>query len=131
MTPSEKVFQEIVDEAEIAARTAFLAATPRPMVVQGHAHPLDDSSPVTEQWYVPEGVCGFANVVLKPATTKFAKWLKKEYNFEPAYRGGLHVSIYPFIPSSQSYERNRQAAIAFARVLTLHGFNAIAESRVD
>ena len=125
------VYEEIIKEAAEAANTAFDEARPTPMDVVEHANPLDDHSEVVNHWHIPDGICGNATVRLKPATTKFAKYLKAEYGFEPAYRGGLSISMYKFIPSSQSYERNRQAAMAFARVLTQHGFQAIAAAWID
>jgi hypothetical protein len=51
-----------------------------PMVVQQHADIFNDNSPVTEQWVVEGGACGFASIRVKctnKASRKFISQLKK------------------------------------------------------
>lgn len=115
------------------ARLAGLAAgdnhTPRPMTVEAHANPLDDSSKVVKSYHVPEGLCGFAWVNIKPGTSRFARFLKdKGYGRTDSYYGGVTIWI---SNHGQSYERKRAHAAAFAAVLTGAGISATAMSRLD
>src|SRR5690606_9355306 len=47
-------YEDILSRATQAGYAAMNAATPTPMVVQQHAHPFDDNSPVVKEWYVSE-----------------------------------------------------------------------------
>jgi hypothetical protein len=121
-------FAAIFAKAYAAGLAAGNAVTPIPMLVQEHANPLNDASPVKKSWVVPDGVCGFAWVVIKPATTAFAKWLKATGKASAAYGGGLQVWVGEF---NQSLTKKEAFAGAFARVLTDAGFKAYSQSRMD
>jgi hypothetical protein len=58
-----------------------------------------------------DGVCGFAWVVVKPATSSFAKWLKKTGWADKAYGGGLSIWIGGY---NQSMTRKEAHAAAMA-----------------
>jgi hypothetical protein len=102
---------------------------PTPMIVQQHANMADDNSPVVQSWNVPGGVCGFAWVNIKPATSKFCRWLKANNIVERvSYHGGYNLWCSDF---GQSMERKEQWAGAVAQVLRKYGITARSMSRMD
>ncbi len=114
--------------ANVAGRRAALACTPHAMVVQQHADALDDSSPVTAFWNVPEGVCGFAWVNV-PGNTRFGRYLKKQGLAKPdSYLGGVTLWVHDF---GQSYERKLAYASAYADTLSSAGVRGTAQGRLD
>jgi hypothetical protein len=121
-------FADLYAKAEAAGMAALVACKPRPMVVQRHVSEFDDNSPVAEQWFVPDGVCGFAWVKVRPATSTFARWLKEHKGWEKAYHGGIDMWVHH---GDQSMARKEAYANAFAAVLQAAGINAIAGSRID
>jgi hypothetical protein len=94
-----------------------------------------------KEWNVPDGVCGFAWIKIRPATQAFAKWIKKEKDVATvllqnavnvpkgaAYDGGIDLWVSAF---GQSMERKEQYAAAFAEVLRSHGIKCSMGSRMD
>ena len=73
----ETEFQTLYDAAMDAGHKAAYASRPRPMIVGQETEfmsgKLDYSKPIE---VVNDGVCGFAWINMKPATSAFAKWLK-------------------------------------------------------
>lgn len=139
--------------AHAAGMAAAERMTPTPMVVQEHASVGDDDSPVTRQWYVPSGVCGFAWVIVRPGTCSFARWVathdpdgnrirKQDQQSDKhhlrytgnrpigqrGYRGGIQIWVSYF---GQSMERKQAYARAFAHALQINGISAYADSRMD
>jgi hypothetical protein len=114
-------YRDLINRAEAAGRAAADAITPTPMIVRND---------MTGETYAPVmgGVCGFAWIKIKPATTKFARWMKKEGIARTAYGGGLDIWISGY---GQSMERKEAYAYAMANVLYEAGYNAYAESRMD
>jgi hypothetical protein len=90
---NELLFETIYHAAQAKGTLAATRLTPRPMIVQQHANPLDDDSPVVAHWDVSQGVCGFAWVVVSPGTSAFAKWLVKHDYAKPHYYGGVSIWI--------------------------------------
>lgn len=121
-------FETLLDNAHAAGMAAGEVARPSVMVVEQHAHPLVDSSPVTQRWVEPEGPCGFAWIKVKPATSSFARWLVKREYASKAYQGGVQIWVGQF---GQSLERKAAYAAAYAGVLNAAGFDAYAQSRMD
>ena len=122
-------YQRIWGEAIAAGMQALAACTPTPMIVQQHKDMLDDASPVDKQWFVEGGVCGFAWVSIKPATSSFARWLKeKGYAKVDGYAGGLCHWVRD---GGQSMQRKLAYADAMAEVLRKYGITAHAMSRMD
>ena len=113
--PTHKQCRAMFDAAHAAGVLAAEEATPTPMLVQQHASPLDDSSPVTKQWEVPEGPCGFAMVLIRPATSRFANWLKK--NGHAQYSDYYKAVLFFINGYGQSHTRKKAFAGAFAREL--------------
>ncbi len=127
--PSKADFRAIYNEARAAGLAAGNAHVPVPMTVNKHASPLDDRSPIVQRWHVPSGVCGFAWVNIKPATSSFAKWLKKEKLARSNdYTGGIDYTVFDH---GQSLEQKEAHARAFSQVLTKHGIKNYGQSRMD
>lgn len=124
----------LIKKAEAAGRAAGLAAVPSPMVVQQHANPLNDNSPVTREWFVSEGLCGFAWVTIRPATGALVNYLRANGKGHKGYHGGWEVwsdAVDHSGYQAQSITRNEAYARAYAEVLREAGFTAHASSRLD
>jgi len=119
---------EIYQAAQQAGYEAVQATTIAPMIVQQRANPLDDSSRLQREYYVNDGVCGFASVIVKPANCKFAKFLKEHGLGRKHYYGGMSMSVRDF---NQSLQKKEAYATAFAKVLNDNGITAYTESRMD
>ena len=125
----EKAFQDIWDKAHEAGLNAGKNAIPTPMIVQERENPLDDNSKLKKLYHVSEGACGFAWVNIKPATSSFARWMKKQGLARPdSYYGGITVWISEF---GQSITRKEAYGSAFAKVLQNNGIKAYMSSRMD
>jgi hypothetical protein len=116
--------------AGAAARpVGMLVGTPRdPMgsLRGGDGGGFDPSQPV---YAVPDGVCGFAYVRVRPGTSRFARWLVRNGLARPdSYAGGVFFGVSEF---GQSLTRQDAWATAFAAVLTAAGVTAYSESRMD
>jgi hypothetical protein len=122
-------FDALYAEAHERGLRAANTVVPRTMVVQRHANPLDDDSHVVKEWIVPEGMCGFAWVNVKPGNSPFARWLKANgYARSDSYEGGVTIWVSDF---GQSHTRKRAYAQAFVAVLTEEGIRAHAGDRLD
>ena len=122
-------FEEAFNEANRAGFAAGEKSKPVPMVVSEHANPLNDASPVKNQWFVESGVCGFAWVKVRNGNSSFAKWLMKNKLARKSYYGGVEISI---SAHGQSMERKEAHAREMARVLIEKlGIEAYADSRMD
>jgi hypothetical protein len=129
MTGTNSQFQALWDKAVEAGKAAGNATKPRAMIVGSPSTPFgNDIDPNQQTWYEPEGVCGFAWVKIRPATTPFARFLKKMGYASPAYNGGLEVWISDY---NQSMQRKEAHARAMAKVFSDAGINAYADSRMD
>ena len=115
-------------QAHDAGNNAVTQTTVTPMIVTQAANPLDDSSAVVNAWVVNDGVCGFASVIIKPANSKFAKFLVANQLARKHYAGGVSMSIFDF---NQSLTKKEAYAYAFAKVLNDNGITAYVDSRMD
>lgn len=120
-------FQAIYNEAHAAGMAAADQHTPTPMVVQQHANPLNDRSPVTQQWTVAGGCCGFAWISFA-GNTAWGRWTSKQGLSSKDYPTGLCIWVSEF---GQSMELKEKYAGAFAGVLQKHGIKAYMRSRMD
>lgn len=122
-------------EACEAAEAAVAACTPRPMIVGSPTTPLgNDIDPNKPTYYVADGLCGFAWVVIRPARGPLVAWLKKQLIGRAAYGGGYDVRSWELATStrsSQSYEKGMAAARAAADVFQKYGIDAYANGRLD
>jgi hypothetical protein len=126
LSPSE--LSSVFSKAEAAGHEAATAHAPTPMTVVQKASPMDDSSPTVKEWHVPEGVCGFAWIVITPGTSREAKFAKKYHGASKHYYGGVSIWVGDY---GQSMERKEKYARAFAGVLKEAGIKAYADSRMD
>lgn len=128
----ETSFENIWRQAESAGLTSSKTCTLTPM----HVQETNAFGEPTKEWTVEEGVCGFGWVTLRPATSKFAKWLKLQPrtsdHLAPSYDrfdGGIKVWV--TLNGSQSMQRKLVYAKGMAAVLRYYGFDATAHSRMD
>lgn len=125
-------YQQWIYAMSALAEAAYLATTPQAMVVYETAGLTDIPKKNGNSWYVSEGVCGFAWIVIKPATSSFAKWLIKNKIGYKNYYGGWVIPMSYLIPNmTQSMERAESAARCCAKFLRDQNINAYAESRMD
>lgn len=122
------VFETIWAEAQRRGNEAANKCMPAPMVVQQHANPLNDRSEVVQQWVVPDGPCGFAWVVIRPANCPFANWLKKKNYASKSYNGGVSIWI---SEHRQSVIKKSAHAIAMANYFNSVGIKASSHERDD
>ena len=119
----------IFTEADYAGMIAGNACNPIPMGVQ-------NSNVLTGQGFgpvsvVPDGVCGFAWIVIKYKTTenrKFVNALKKANMIRKSCTGGFQIWVSNF---NQSMQRKEAYARAFVEVLKANNIEAYADSRMD
>ncbi len=128
---TEMEFGALMQEAMAAGAAKVAALNVVPMVVQQKADPMNDSSPVVKQWFVEDGVCGFAWVKVK-GVGKFANWLKANkfpgLSVHKGYPGGLEISVHAY---NQSLQKKEAFAYGMADVLKAAGISAYASSRMD
>lgn len=121
-------FDVLAEKAHAAGVAAVAKLQVRPMVVQSHANPLDDGSAVVKEYFVADGVCGFAWVKFK-GVGPWANYAKKYLGARKAYGGGLSINISAY---NQSMQKKEAYASAFAAVLREAGIaDAYADSRMD
>lgn len=120
---------KLLREARTAGLLAGNGANPTPMVVGTPTTPLgNDIDPSKQTYYVSEGACGFAWVVIRPGNSSLARQAKKLGIGSTNYGGGTSIWI---SDHGQSSERKTAHAHAYAKVLRDHGINATSESRLD
>ena len=130
-------FAALLQTAHAAAEAAAKACRPTPMVVSQHASPLDDSSPVTQQWHVASGACGFGTVRVRNANSSFCRWALQQGHLatKSSYHGGIFLNVHPAFtansPLCQSYDINSAYAYAYAKALCAAGIDAFADCRLD
>lgn len=123
-------FQEIYDKAHRIGVEAVENAKIEPMIV---GTPKDffssEFDPDKPQYFVEDGPCGFAEIVIKPGNGKFANWLKKnEIAERRSYGGGVSIWVSDF---GQSYQKKMAYARAVAEVFREYNLNAFPRGRLD
>jgi hypothetical protein len=120
--------ETIFDEASIAGMTAGNNHTPAPMTITDGD--LLTGKPIegAKVYNVPQGVVGFAWIVIRPGTSKAAKFAVKHYGAGPHHAGGVSIWVTQF---DQCYERKVLYAQAFVRVLSKYGIKASSGDRLD
>ena len=126
---TEREARSLFANARRAGLAAGNAFDPTPMVVGTPTTFLgNDIDPTKRTYYVPDGVCGFAWVLINPANSSIAIHAKKQGIGRKAYGGGLSIWIHDH---NQSMQRKKAHADAFAQVLRDAGIEAYAQSRMD
>jgi hypothetical protein len=117
-------FSDLYTSAKAAGLEAGAKALPAPMTLVGG---VPGETP--KVYFEPEGMCGFAWVNVRPGTSKFARWLKREgHARSDSYYGGVTIWV---SEHGQSVERKEAHAKAMAEVFRAAGFNAHDMSRLD
>jgi len=85
---------------------------------------------------MPDGLCGFAWVLLPDGRKGFARWIIKNELGNTRGGGGVWISSKvdrKSLPtaSSQSMDRNEAYAVAFSKVLKANGVDSFTESSLD
>jgi hypothetical protein len=123
-------FELLYERAHQAGLDAATKTKVQPMIV-GQAKSLfsgqiDETKPT---YFVEDGLCGFAEIVVKPGNSRFANWLKKQKIAQKRYSGsGVSIWVSEF---GQSYQRKIEYARAFAAVLRDEDINAMPMGRLD
>lgn len=124
-----KDWAAIYNEAHRAGHKAATECVPTPMVVGTPSEPFGNDIDYSKKvYYVPEGMCGFAWIVITPGTSSFAKWLRKNGYSHKHYYGGEEIWVSDY---GQSMAKKEAYARAFAHVLRNHFITAHAGSRPD
>lgn len=110
-------FTSDFDMAMAAGAKAAREIVPEAMHISGA-----DADGVRRCWAVPEGVCGYAYITVRPANSSFGRWLVKEGHARKAYGGGLTISISDY---NQSMARKAAHAKAAAEFLTAQGYTGV------
>lgn len=110
-------FQSIYNEAHEAGMKAGNGFNCQPMTVTGHGN----------TYFVPDGVCGFAEIRF-PGNTAWGRWAKKAGVAQKSYNGGNYIWVSEF---GQSMQRKEAYARAFVEVLKKHNIEAYSTSRMD
>jgi hypothetical protein len=113
-------FQDIINKANKAGKEAVNKLNVIPMVVE--------NKETGKQWFVEDGACGFAWVSLHPATSSFARWIKKQGIGSKGYGSGLKIWIDDY---NQSIQKKETYAKAYAEILRDSGYKAYSGSRLD
>jgi hypothetical protein len=118
MAKFDQACEGLFNKATEAGKAAAAACVPTPMVVSGGG----------KQYFVEDGVCGFAGVIVRPGNCSFANYLKKAGLGRKDYYGGVRYSIHDY---NQSLAKKEAFAYAFAGVLNRSGIDARVDSRMD
>lgn len=133
-------FEKLWSELQRVSHEALATATPpRAMIVGSPSTPLgNDVDPNQKQWYVADGVCGFAWVVIDSGRVGFAQWLLKNERGYKNYSWGGYKGVamrdwarLGFADTRQSLELKEQVCGAMARYLRSQGIECHVESRID
>jgi hypothetical protein len=109
-------WEKLFAVASACGADAAASCVPTPMKVRGH---LPDM----------EGACGWSFILLADARRSFARWAVKS---GAAKRRGRDAGVQiPAVVESQSYDRARAYALAFAKTLLLNGVSCTVESEYD
>lgn len=115
-TDPEIFYSTLYGYASSAGEQAAENCVPTPMYIHGYEEPI------------MTGLAGFARVVIHDARKHFPRWLKKQGIGYMGYYGGWVVYAKT---RSQSFQKAKAYADAFAKVLRQNGIDCDVESRLD
>jgi len=133
-------FAQLFEELKSVSYSALEECpAPQPMIVGHPSTPLgNDVDPTKPMWYVADGVCGFAYVILESGRTGFAQWLLKNGLGSKWWSNGrtkgVVVNTFPrlgFAEPGQSFEKNKFVAQKVAARLRAEGIDAWVDARID
>ena len=129
MSMSKVHCEKLLERAHLMGMDAGRRVGVTPMIVGSPSTPFGSDIDYSKKTYfVEDGVCGFAGVVIKPARGKFVSYLKSIGIGNKHYYGGYYVSVREF---GQSLTRKEAYADAYAKVLREAGFKCYVDSRMD
>lgn len=132
-------WQALMDAAHAAGIEAGETCQPRPMIVTAS----NSRGEIVREYYVEEGVCGFAYVNLYPKpggeSRRFINWATGRtksrhgcpFAIRKSYQGGYSLFVIDF---GQSMARKERYAHAFAEILReagIDGLQVFSSSRMD
>jgi len=121
--------KSIFAKAQSAGLAAGNTVTPTPMVVGTPTTFMGNDIDYNKRtYYVADGACGFAWVVIRPGNSSLARQAVKLGIGHSAYGGGVEITIQDH---GQSVARKEHHASAYANALREHGINASSRSRLD
>lgn len=124
----KRFMQQVYDTADLAGRTAVNNLLVKGMKVVEYANPLDPTSEIINAYTVPDGVCGFAVIRIRPANCEFARFVTGWNYGHKSIQGGVVINVSMY---NQCYQRKVAYADAFSAVLRHYGIRAYTESRLD
>jgi hypothetical protein len=120
-------FASIHQQAHEAGMAAVESAQVAPMIVGSPSTPLgNDIDPKQRVYYVADGVCGFAWIVVK-GNDGFGRWACKQGIARDGYKCKM-IWVSQF---NQSMQKKEAYASAYAKVVRDAGYSAYSESRMD
>ena len=120
----EALYKRAMDEGLAAGK----AAIPIPMTIIEPSNVMDPNSPPRNTYQVSEGACGFAEVVIHPATSSFARWLAKNGRASTRSNGGMSIWIGAH---NQSVTRKEAHAYKMAEIFKAAGIKCFVSARLD
>lgn len=129
------MYKELWDKANEAGKIAAQNCQVKGMIV--YEADLFSNKPLPDgnAWHVPEGVCGFAWLDIRPASPSgrkdcdLVKYLRTNHiGSYDDYAKSWHYAIQDY---NQSMQRKEAHAEAMAKVLQDNGIRAYANSRLD
>ena len=121
--------EKLLERAHLMGMDAGRRVGVTPMIVGTPTELMGNEIDYSKKTYfVEDGVCGFASIVIKPARGKFVSYLKSIGMGHKHYYGGWAVSVRHF---NQSLTRKEAYADAFVDVLSEVGMRAYVDSRMD
>jgi hypothetical protein len=137
---AKKDYGQLFEELKLVSKQALAECpAPTPMIVGYPSTPLGNDVDLSkEHWFVADGVCGFAWVILESGRTGFAQWLLKNDLGRKWWSYGRTKGVvvntydrYGFANIGQSYEKNKFVANKIAARLRAEGIDAWVDARVD
>lgn len=124
-TLTEKQVIEIYNKAVISGKNAV-----NELIAKNQVQPMIVHDSVNKKdYFVSDGLCGFASVNIKPANCKFAKFLiNQKLAYKSDYYGGVSYSISDY---NQSYQKKCSFASGFSKILTENNIRNYVQSRLD
>lgn len=133
-------FAQLFEELKHVSKAALAECpAPTPMIVGTPTTLLGDDIDFSKKvWFVEDGVCGFAYVILESGRTGFAQWLLKNGLgskwWSYGRTKGVCVNTFPrlgFVEVGQSYEKSKFVAQKIANYLKAKGIDAWVDARID
>jgi hypothetical protein len=137
---NQRKFEQIWLDLQRVSHEALAKATPpTPMIVGSPSTPFGNDIDYSKKTYfVADGVCGFAWVVVPNGRSAFAKWILetgkgyKHYQWGGGYKGvQFWVDGKGFAQTRQSLQLKEQVARGVSQHLNAIGIEAYADSRID